>query len=438
MSHDSSAKPAAPRDGDAVTTAPKWASGRDSTSFFRDLAPIGSFDHALDTQRHADVPSDWWVVITDVIGSTRAIEEGRYKNVNTVGVASIAAVCNVDRNVPIPFIFGGDGATFAVPPTLVRRVRQALRGAQQLARDGFGLDLRLGMVPVADLVRQGAGVRIAKVRTSKNVTQAAFSGRGWELAERLVKDPQTGPQYAATEVGDPPEADFTGFECRWQGVKAVRGQKLSLLVMAMQGGPEEMSVLYTSVLRRIQETFGGIEDFHPISKMGLKLSLSLSGFLDNEAVVRAAGKRLVGRLRYAFRALVLNAAGKYLMNRKRDNGPVAWTRYKDQVVANSDFRKFDGMLRMVIDGSVAQANELMSYLDAEHAAGRLAYGMHRSDEALVTCLVRGYGEDEHMHFVDGAGGGYALAARQLKAQLKGRMGAGATGPTASGIERLAG
>jgi hypothetical protein len=46
----------------------------------------------------------------------------------------------------------------------------------------------------------------------------------------------------------------------------------------------------------------------------------------------------------------------------------------------------------------------------------LAYGIHRSSSALATCMVKAY-EGDHVHFVDGADGGYALAARQLKAQL---------------------
>jgi hypothetical protein len=37
----------------------------------------------------------------------------------------------------------------------------------------------------------------------------------------------------------------------------------------------------------------------------------------------------------------------------------------------------------------------------------------------VTCLVRDY-NTEHVHFLDAANGGYALAAKGMKAQLKQR------------------
>ena len=35
----------------------------------------------------------------------------------------------------------------------------------------------------------------------------------------------------------------------------------------------------------------------------------------------------------------------------------------------------------------------------------------------MTCLVFGY-DNRHVHFVDGAEGGYAMAARELKQRLK--------------------
>ena len=101
-----------------------------------------------------------------------------------------------------------------------------------------------------------------------------------------------------------------------------------------------------------------------------------------------------------------------------DTKTVRWSRYIDEMVENSDVRKFDGVLRMVMDGSEAQYRELREYLEAQHRGGRNPpYGMHRSREALLTCIVFSY-NGNHVHFVDGSDGGYAIAARELKAQLK--------------------
>src|SRR5438046_7544234 len=148
-------------------------------NFYHDLPVLKSFAEAIETDRTASVSGDWWIVIAYVIDSTKAIEAGAYKKVNTVGVACIAAVVNVDRSVEMPFVFGGDGATFAVPDTLRERVIPALREAQRLSRESFDLLLRVGLVRVSDLLDNGLRAGLAKVRLSQNVTQPTLSGRGW-------------------------------------------------------------------------------------------------------------------------------------------------------------------------------------------------------------------------------------------------------------------
>jgi hypothetical protein len=47
--------------------------------------------------------------------------------------------------------------------------------------------------------------------------------------------------------------------------------------------------------------------------------------------------------------------------------------------------------------------------------GIARYGLHREDEALMTCIAPLPSHSDHVHFIDGASGGYTLAAMQLKA-----------------------
>src|SRR5438067_11286329 len=202
-------------------------------NFYHDLPVLKSFAEAIETDRHAQVPGDWWIVIADVIDSTKAIEAGAYKKVNTVGVACIAAVVNVDRSVDMPFVFGGDGATFAVPDAVRERAIPALREAQRLSRESFDLSLRVGLVRVSDLIEKGLRVRMAKIRLSPNVAQATFSGNGWEEAERRVKDPLAEGVLRVREDEGQREGSFEGFECRWQGVPSFHDHTLSLLVAAI-------------------------------------------------------------------------------------------------------------------------------------------------------------------------------------------------------------
>jgi len=45
------------------------------------------------------------------------------------------------------------------------------------------------------------------------------------------------------------------------------------------------------------------------------------------------------------------------------------------------------------------------------------YGIHASPAAIITCIIFNYGTD-HVHFLDGSDGGYTMAAKEMKRQLK--------------------
>jgi hypothetical protein len=83
-------------------------------------------------------------------------------------------------------------------------------------------------------------------------------------------------------------------------------------------------------------------------------------------------------------------------------------------VENSDFRKFDDNLRMTLDCTSALADRIEERLVRARAARIATFGMHRQPAAIMTCIVPSISENDHVHFIDGAAGGYALAAKQLK------------------------
>jgi hypothetical protein len=91
--------------------------------------------------------------------------------------------------------------------------------------------------------------------------------------------------------------------------------------------------------------------------------------------------------------------------------------YMKQVVENSDFRKFDDGLRMVIDCAPAVGDEIEAHLAEAAARGAIHYGVHRQSAAIMTCFTLAASRPDHFHFVDGAEGGYASAAAALKATL---------------------
>ncbi len=387
-----------------------------SLNFYRELPALLSLAEVTLSRLHADLPEDWWIVVADVAGSTKAIEEGAYKKVNTVGVACIAAVINVDKSIDLPFVFGGDGATFAIPGMLREQVIRALRGAQKLARDGFELSLRVGLVRVEDLVAEGYWVKMAKVQLSHNVMQPALSGRGWEEAERRVKTPDAPNVIHVEETGGPAEANFEGFECRWQGVPSFKDHKLALLIAAISQNADTNLATYQRVFDKINAIYGDVPQYHPLRADRLQLTFN-PRLLGHEWRVRSLRLNPFKRISYFLHMLLQNLSGRILFGSRQAAGKTQWSRYRDEMMVNSDFRKFDGMLRMVMDGSEEQSNELQDYLEDEYRNGKLVYGIHKSREALVTCIVESY-TGKHMHFIDGSDGGYALAALELKRRLK--------------------
>lgn len=133
-----------------------------SRSFFAELNGFYYFSEAFDSRHYHSVPDDWFVIIADIEQSTQAIREGRYKDVNLIGAACIAAAVNACPNTVIPYVFGGDGATILVPLDVKDDVTVALQGVQHRALGIFGLSLRIGAVPMVDVLQHKSRVMVAK------------------------------------------------------------------------------------------------------------------------------------------------------------------------------------------------------------------------------------------------------------------------------------
>ncbi|MGL6109258.1 MAG: DUF3095 family protein, partial [Rubrivivax sp.] len=72
-------------------------------------------------------------------------------------------------------------------------------------------------------------------------------------------------------------------------------------------------------------------------------------------------------------------------------------------------------LCFVIDCAPERIDAIERHVAQCAAAQGLRFGMDVADTALMTCLVTSANEGLHVHFVDGGGGGYTNAARQLRA-----------------------
>ena len=107
------------------------------------MDPLADYSLMIESRYYKDLPLDWIVVLTDIKNSTEAIDAGRYKEVNTVGMSCIVAVQNALAGSPFPYIFGGDGATLAVPKSEIQNAKMALGHIRAVARREFALSCAL-------------------------------------------------------------------------------------------------------------------------------------------------------------------------------------------------------------------------------------------------------------------------------------------------------
>jgi predicted NUDIX family NTP pyrophosphohydrolase len=103
-------------------------------------------------------------------------ENGQYKAVNMAGAAAISVVMNALGHREFPFVFGGDGVSFAVPPEARDIAADALARTARWVEEEIDLSLRAAMVPVSDIRASGNDVLVARYGASPAVAYAMFSG----------------------------------------------------------------------------------------------------------------------------------------------------------------------------------------------------------------------------------------------------------------------
>ena len=402
-----------------IQKSPDQESSNDN--FYAEIPVIYDFKDATNSNNFYEVPEDWVVVITDIEESTKAIEEGRYKDINFIGASSIIVLLNLVRDLDIPFVFGGDGASILLPAKFVAEAEQVLGAVQEIARYRFALSLRVGIIPVK-MITANYDLKIAKLWISDNYSQAIIRGGGITYATNLVKDRATMGLYspsklATSKAGDcETVANFTGLECRWQDIPTRHEEILSLIIQATAPSQKQIDLIYYDVIDQIERIYGRDLEHHPVVPNNLRLSLRKKN-LSAESKFFANSRYSLQRSLYMWKIRLINILGIILMRYGIKLGGFNWGGYKKIVAEATDFKKFDDVLRMVISGTLKQRRQLTRYLDKKFKDGRLIYGFHTSEHALMTCLV--FERDgRQVHFVDGADGGYTLAAKEMKARMR--------------------
>jgi hypothetical protein len=381
--------------------------------FYIALKPFVEFIGVADLDNYIVAPDDWYVIIADVKGSTLAIEEGRYKEVNMIGAACINAVLNVTERGRIPYVFGGDGATLLVPTQDLEHCQKVLLGVRQLAETRFNLSLRVGVVPVASIHNDSrTRVLVGKYQLSPGNVLATFTGGGVNLAEKWIKSE---PGFLLQQKPDDEPPDLNGLSCRWEPLASQNGVMLSLLMQATSEDERVKASLYSSLIETIGEiTDANAESGKPIGEANLHFRWPPRGL--GAEIDATAGSRNRGL--YTMR-LYLTSLLQWILDKfKLRAGGYDGEQYRVELRENTDYRRFDDTLRILLDCTAAQADQVEAMLAAHTRQGVLNYGVHRSSTALMTCLIFSLEKAEHIHFVDGSDGGFTSAAKNLKVKLK--------------------
>jgi hypothetical protein len=375
-----------------------------SDIFYGSIPVFRSFASLMDPELYAPLPDDWTVGVADIVESTKAIAAQRYKAVNMAGAAVIASVTNALEGREFPFVFGGDGASFAIAPADLARTREALAATATWVRDDLDLVMRVALVPVAAIREAGVDVRVARFGPSANLSYAMFSGGGLAFADGAMKR----GDFAVDPAPPGTQPDLSGLSCRFEEMPSARGVILSVLAMPAQGAdPAAFRKVIEDIVARVENS---PDAGRPVPTGGPPLRWPPQG-MDYEARARRGGSLAMRRAFVAGFTL-----WAYLLMRFNIRvGNFVPKTYVQQLVENSDFRKYDDGLRMILDCTPELAAELERCLAAAAAQGTVRYGVHRQDAAMMTCFTPSVMRPDHVHFIDGARGGYASAATALKA-----------------------
>ncbi len=376
-----------------------------TAQFYRDLPREQSFSALADPSAFHALPADWLVGTADIVNSTEEVAQGRYKVVNTVGAAVISAMVNALDGRAFPYVFGGDGACFAIPPSDAETARQTLARLRRWAEEEFDIPLRAALVPVATIRAAGFEVGVARFAASHGVDYAMFAGGGVAWAEERMKEGENAVPPAAPGA----QPDLTGLSCRWSNAVSKNGQIVSLIV---HPGPGTSWNDFADIAQQLVQATDRLDrSGHPLPVGGPGVRWPPPG-LEIEAKTSRAGQSLFRR---RLQLLLENLFAWSLFRTGIRLGRFDPDHYARTVSSNADFRKFDDGLKMTIDCDAETLANLRGILEEARDRGRVEFGLFVQEEAMVTCFVPSALSDDHVHFVDGAAGGYARAAAGLQA-----------------------
>jgi hypothetical protein len=270
-------------------------------------------------------------------------------------------------------------------------------------------------VLIDDITKAGVILKIAKIEVCNGYNKSVVIGDGLKYAESMIKHAYVHDEEKIKQEllnDDFSELNLDGLECRWDKIKPPANQ-LEVVCLLIEATDESTQLkVYRDVLIKLDEIYGEEEQRHPITLSRLQLVTSFKKFSkevraryakwNGKHFLRSLYESIAGRLYFKYNFKVNNLKGK---------------EYLEQVIAFSDTLTIDGRINTIVSGTAENRKRLLEYLQQQEQMGVLVYGHHVSPESIMTCYIENR-DSKHIHFIDGANGGYTEAAKELKPKLK--------------------
>jgi hypothetical protein len=355
----------------------------------------------IDQNKTTEVPSSWFFVLADIKGSTQASQKGQYERVNYIGSAAIAAVRNEFGNKSIPFVFGGDGATFLVPPENLERLLAVLNALKDLALNQMGFHLRVEAIKIERVRAKQAIIRCGFVRVGPSEGFHFFRGNGISVAEKMLKNGE-GDTFAAYSQLSP--VNLKGLSCRISPFQPLNGTILNVIIEPL-GSLEDEDRIF-------EEIFLSCKNFNGLCP--ITIQNHFRPWISSKPFIEARLNKKSTLLMFIEYFIT-----KLLFKLNIRNSVVGLpTEYTEALLIQSDWIKMDGYLRMVLDVDQKTKAQLISTLESLSALKKIRFGISHSDSVVMTCHLFSAEKQEHVHFVDGSSCGLTRAATNLKDKLK--------------------
>ena len=354
-----------------------------------------------------NVPHTWHVVVVDIENSTKAVDQGKHHQINLTATGAIISVLNTirrdDETIEIPYFFGGDGATFIIPDTILTKIITVLNNYRLHIKRSSNFKLRVGYVSVKDLSTPSSTLRIAKHQLTDQLTIPIVLGNGLKEAESLVKN-----RFIETTIINFKEEllNLEGMECRWKEINPQTSKNKVVCLLLDAVDENRQSEVYRDVIKQLDALFGNFGSRQPIKQEKLKLDYSISNIWEEMKISLVTTTWID-----IFKNWITTLLGALYLNFTRKG-----KQYIKQIGQLSHTFMLDGMINTIFTGEQHKIEDFIGYLDQLEKDKKIVYGIHVTHASVMSCYVLDR-KTKHAHFVDGTTGGYTSAAKMLKIKL---------------------